>query len=73
MSTIMSKLPTMSAEEMAQIRETLKVSQREIALLLGVDLRSYQRWEYGDRKIPGPAVLLSKRILYDHANVMQKV
>jgi DNA-binding transcriptional regulator YiaG len=65
----MSKLPTMSAEEMVQIRDTMKVSQREMADLLGVDLRSYQRWEYGERKVPGPAVLLSKRILLDHVNV----
>jgi DNA-binding transcriptional regulator YiaG len=63
----MTKLPTMTAEELATIRHRLDSSQREMAELLGVDLRSYQRWEYGERSIPGPAVLLARRIVADRA------
>jgi DNA-binding transcriptional regulator YiaG len=56
-------LPQMTAAELRSIREeTLKVSQAAMAELLGVDIRSYQRWEAGDRSIPGPAILLAKRI-----------
>lgn len=62
----MSKLPTMSAAEINRIRERLQKKQREMAELLGVDLRTYQRWEANDRNIPGPAVLLAQRLLRDH-------
>jgi DNA-binding transcriptional regulator YiaG len=68
----MSNLPTMSAEEIRQIRERFKKKQREMAQLLGVDLRSYQRWESGERSMPGPAVLLSRRIFVDNENVTKK-
>jgi DNA-binding transcriptional regulator YiaG len=55
-------LPTMTADEILAIREALELSQREMGAMLGVGLRSYQRWEYGERDIPGPAVLLARRI-----------
>lgn len=54
---------------MRETRDRLGRMQREMAELLGVDLRSYQRWERGERKIPGPVVLLVKRIIDDHENV----
>jgi DNA-binding transcriptional regulator YiaG len=66
----MNALPTMAAAEIDRIRAELKVSQREMAALLGVDLRTYQRWAAGHRKIPGPVVLLVKRIMHDHENVI---
>lgn len=66
----MSKLPTMTADEIRRIREETGKNQREMAQLLGVNLRSYTRWEHGDRTIPGPAVLLARRILSDHENVI---
>jgi DNA-binding transcriptional regulator YiaG len=57
---LMSKLPTMTPDELRAIRAELEVSQREMADKLGVDLRTYQRWEGGERSIPGPAVYLSR-------------
>ncbi len=69
----MSNLPTMTPEEMASIREKLEKPQREMAELLGINLRSYQRWEGGERNIPGPAVLLARRILHDHEDVIRKM
>jgi DNA-binding transcriptional regulator YiaG len=56
----MSKLPTMTPDELRAIRAEMEVSQREFAELLGSDLRTYQRWEGGERSIPGPAVLLAR-------------
>jgi DNA-binding transcriptional regulator YiaG len=56
----MSKLPTMTPEELRAIRAAIEISQREMAELLGVDLRTYQRWEGGERGIPGPVVLLAR-------------
>jgi DNA-binding transcriptional regulator YiaG len=64
----MTKLPTMTHNELRRIRDLLDKPQREMADLLGVDTRTYQRWEAGDRSIPGPAVLLIKRIQADHGN-----
>jgi DNA-binding transcriptional regulator YiaG len=68
----MSKLPTMTADEINRIREKLDKKQREMADLLGVDLRTYQRWEANERNIPGPAVLLVRRIVNDHEKVIEK-
>ncbi len=68
----MSNLPKMTADEIRSIRDKLGKPQREMAELLGVDLRSYQRWEGSERPMPGPAVLLSRRILRDHENVNKK-
>ncbi len=65
----MSKLPKMTADEIRSIRDKLGKPQREMAELLGVDLRSYQRWEGSERPMRGPAVLLSRLILRDHENV----
>jgi DNA-binding transcriptional regulator YiaG len=61
--------PTMTSKTMREIRDRLGKTQREMALMLGVELRGYQRWELGERKIPGPVVLLVKRIIADHQNV----
>ena len=69
----MKKLPTMTAGEMMTIRNRLEKAQREMAEELGVDLRSYQRWEYGERSIPGPAVKLARRILADHDSAIKKM
>ncbi len=42
---------SMTAEQLAQLRERLKLTQREMAEKLHVHLRTYQQWEYGRRKI----------------------
>lgn len=40
------------------IREKLKVSQSEFALMIGVSIRTLQNWEQGRRKPEGPAKAL---------------
>jgi len=39
-------------EEVRHWRETAGLTQREAAALAGVDLRTWQRWEYGERRVP---------------------
>jgi DNA-binding transcriptional regulator YiaG len=59
----MSKLPTMTPDELRAIREEIGDTQAQAAARYGVDLRSYKRWELGERAIPGPAVVLSGFLL----------
>jgi putative transcriptional regulator len=53
----------MTPDEMRAIRDALGKTQREMAEIMGVTLRGYQNWEGGERSVPGPAVLLARRIL----------
>jgi DNA-binding transcriptional regulator YiaG len=62
-------LPHMSAAEIAAMRKRLNKTQAEMAVLFGVDLRTFRRWENGERSIPGPVVILSRYILNDHEKV----
>jgi DNA-binding transcriptional regulator YiaG len=57
--------PKMTPDELKRIRATLENTQAEMGQALGVALRSYQQWEGGERSIPGPAVLLARRLLAD--------
>jgi DNA-binding transcriptional regulator YiaG len=63
---VMEKLPTMTPEELRAIREELGLKQYEAPKLFGVALLTYKRWELGDRKIPGPAVILARKYRDDH-------
>lgn len=42
----------MTPAELRTARERLGLSQLEVAQALGVDLRSYGRWERGERGVP---------------------
>ena len=42
----------MTADELRTARERLGLSQKEVAQALGVDLRSYRRWELEERAVP---------------------
>ena len=44
--------------EIKTVREKLKVSQNEFALMIGVSVRTLQNWEQGRRKPEGPAKAL---------------
>ncbi|MBN1849473.1 MAG: helix-turn-helix domain-containing protein [Deltaproteobacteria bacterium] len=44
--------------EIRNVREKLKVSQNEFALMIGVSVRTLQNWEQGRRKPDGPAKAL---------------
>ena len=54
----MSNIPTMDADELKKIRTTFNYTQKEMSELLGVALKTYKQWEYQQRKMPGPAVIL---------------
>lgn len=62
-------LPAMTAAELRAIRAEMQITQIEFAELLGVDVRTYKRWEGGERNIPGPAVLLARIRLSDHRKI----
>jgi len=50
----------MSPPELRTWRKRLSLTQAEAAALLGVGLRAVQRWEGGERKIPGPIAKLAE-------------
>jgi len=39
-------------EEIRNWRESAGLTQQQAADIAGVDLRSWQRWEYGERRVP---------------------
>lgn len=53
-----SRVFEMNPPEIKKIRDTLHVSQREFALMIGVSIRTLQNWEQGRRKPEGPAKAL---------------
>ena len=50
-----SRVFEMTPPDIKRIRDTLHVSQREFALMIGVSVRTLQNWEQGRRKPDGPA------------------
>lgn len=54
---------TDNREEIAHLRQLLKMTQTEFAEALGVKYRAIQRWESGDRKCPDMAVKLARSIV----------
>jgi transcriptional regulator with XRE-family HTH domain len=55
----------MTPYELKAIREAAGLTQIEAAELLGILPRSYQRYEYGERKIPVPTERLFKLLTED--------
>lgn len=53
-----SRVYEISPPEIKTVREKLKVSQNEFALMIGVSVRTLQNWEQGRRKPDGPAKAL---------------
>ena len=43
----------MTNEELKNYRKAKGYTQLEMCELFGVPLRTYQNWEYGERRIPG--------------------
>lgn len=58
----MSTLRSMSKEKLRAIREGLGLSLTQAAQRFNVARRSYARWEAGDRKIDGPAVIVAEML-----------
>jgi putative transcriptional regulator len=48
----------MTPPEFKAIRAALRISQQGLADRLGVSLGAVRKWEQGERRIPGPVVLL---------------
>ena len=53
-----SRIYEISPPDIKNVREILKVSQNEFALMIGVSVRTLQNWEQGRRKPEGPAKAL---------------
>jgi DNA-binding transcriptional regulator YiaG len=62
----MSKLPTMTPDELRAIRAELGLTQKEVAIKLGAALDTVKKWEQGKREIPGPAAELARLRLALH-------
>ena len=48
----------MTAEQFKAIRKASTFTQKELAKRLRVHWRTVQKWEAGDRKVPGPVAVL---------------
>ena len=55
-------MDTMTPKQFATIRADARMTQAEIAAFLDVGLRAAQRWEYGERSVPGPAAVLMRML-----------
>ena len=53
-----SRVYEIKPPEIKVIRDSLDVSQREFAYMIGVSVRTLQNWEQGRRKPDGPAKAL---------------
>ncbi len=50
------------SQKLKEIRQALDLKQKEMANKLGVSLRAYQHWEYGDREVP---LYIIKKLIRD--------
>ena len=55
-----SRVYEIKPPEIRMVREKLRASQNEFALLIGVSTRTLQNWEQGRRRPEGPAKALLK-------------
>ena len=62
----------MSDLDVKNIRKKLKISQSELAKLLGVSLRTIQNWEAGE-KIPSTKHEMLRNLLSGHNTVIKEV
>ena len=47
-----------SAPNPADVRKRAKLTQPQMAMLMGMSLSGYRKWEQGERSISGPAATL---------------
>jgi len=59
----------MTAAEIRQLREELGLSQAHAAKMLGVNDRTWRRWELSESEMPAPAVRL---LLVMHLPAVQR-
>ena len=48
-----------------EVREQAKLTQAQMALLMGMSLSGYRKWEQGTRRISGPAATLLRVIQHE--------
>ena len=53
----------MNATELQRIRAKLEITQAEAAKRIGVDERTWRRWELSERQIPPPVAMLMRMIV----------
>ena len=53
----------MTGQELKQARKTLGNTQKEMAFVVGANLRSYQDWEQGRYPVPRMLAVLAKRLV----------
>ncbi len=56
-------IAVMTGKKFKQTRRALKVSQSQLAKVLGVTVTAVARWERGERPISGPVALAMKLLL----------
>ena len=48
-----------------EVRKQAKLTQRQMAALMGMSLSGYRKWEQGTRRVSGPAATLLRIIAHD--------
>lgn len=56
----------MTKEEFSRIRQLAGMTQAELAAFLRVVLRTVQKWELGERPVPGPVTVLMEQLRETH-------
>ena len=54
-----------------QVRERIRLTQSEMAPLMGMSLSGYRKWEQGERNVSGPAVKLLQVIAKEPEAVLR--
>ena len=52
-----------------EVREQAKLTQSQMAALMGMSLSGYRKWEQGTRRVSGPAATLLRIIQHEPAAV----
>ena len=58
----MGRLACASSTTPREVRKQAKLTQAQMALLMGVSLSGYRKWEQGTRRVSGPAATLLRVI-----------
>ncbi len=48
-----------------EVREQAKLTQAQMAVLMGMSVSGYRKWEQGTRRVSGPAEILLRVIAHD--------
>lgn len=60
-----------TADEIRRVRNSLDLTQKEFARLIGCSKPTIERWETSDKKITGPVVLLLKMLEREPEYIME--